>query len=55
MKKVERGILSFEELESSLNLKGIKIDNEKAAKWLSTGAQPTETVRTLFKKNGIME
>ena len=35
--------------------KVVKIDNEKAAKWLSTGAQPTETVRTLFKKNGIME
>lgn len=35
--------------------KVVKIDNEKAAKWLSTGAQPTETVRTLFKKNGIVE
>ena len=32
----------------------IKIDNEKAEKWLSTGAQPTETVKTLFKKNGII-
>ncbi|MBP2027816.1 small subunit ribosomal protein S16 [Acetoanaerobium pronyense] len=34
--------------------KVIKIDNEKAEKWLSTGAQPTETVKTLFKKNGII-
>ena len=34
--------------------KVVKIDNEKAAKWLSTGAQPTETVSTLFKKQGIM-
>ncbi len=35
--------------------KVVKIDSEKAAKWLEIGAQPTETVRTLFKKNGIIE
>lgn len=35
--------------------KTIKIDKEKAEKWLSTGAQPTETVRALFKKSGIIE
>ena len=33
----------------------IKIDGEKASKWLSTGAQPTETVKSLFKKSGIIE
>lgn len=32
----------------------IKIDDEKAKKWLSDGAQPTETVRSLFKKTGIL-
>ena len=32
----------------------IKIDGEKAKKWLSTGAQPTDTVRALFKKSGIL-
>ena len=32
----------------------IKIDEEKAKKWLGTGAQPTDTVRSLFKKNGII-
>ena len=31
----------------------IKIDGEKAAKWLCNGAQPTETVKSLFKKAGI--
>ena len=31
----------------------IKIDEEKAKKWLSTGAQPTDTVKSLFKRNGI--
>lgn len=33
----------------------IKIDDEKAKKWLSNGAQPTETVKSLFKKSGIIE
>ncbi|NCB41071.1 MAG: 30S ribosomal protein S16 [Clostridia bacterium] len=33
----------------------IKINEEKAKKWLSTGAAPTETVRSLFKKVGIIE
>lgn len=30
-----------------------KIDVEKAKKWMANGAQPTETVRKLMKKNGI--
>ncbi len=34
--------------------KDIKIDEEKAKKWLNDGAQPTETVKTLFKKSGII-
>lgn len=38
-----------------MGLKDIKIDAEKAKKWLSTGAQPTEVVKSLFKKNGIIE
>lgn len=33
----------------------IKIDAEKAKKWLSTGAAPTDTVRALLKKTGILE
>ena len=31
----------------------IKIDAEKAKKWLQNGAQPTETVATLLKQAGI--
>ncbi|MBQ7355757.1 MAG: 30S ribosomal protein S16 [Clostridia bacterium] len=31
----------------------VKIDAEKAAQWLKNGAQPTETVKALLKKNGI--
>jgi small subunit ribosomal protein S16 len=31
----------------------IKIDAEKAQKWLANGAQPTDTVRALLKRAGI--
>ena len=31
----------------------IKIDAEKVNKWLATGAQPTETVKSLLNKSGI--
>jgi small subunit ribosomal protein S16 len=33
----------------------IKIDAEAAKKWLANGAQPTDTVRMLLKKSGIIE
>ncbi len=33
----------------------IKIDEELALKWLSIGAIPTDTVRDLFRSQGIME
>ncbi|MDD3477621.1 MAG: 30S ribosomal protein S16 [Candidatus Izemoplasmatales bacterium] len=32
----------------------VKIDNELALKWLATGAQPTDTVKNLFSKAGII-
>ena len=31
----------------------IKIDEEKAAKWVKNGAQPTDVVKRLFDKAGI--
>lgn len=31
------------------------IDGEKAQKWLKDGAQPTDTVRSLLKKQGIIQ
>ncbi|KJS18928.1 MAG: 30S ribosomal protein S16 [Clostridiaceae bacterium BRH_c20a] len=31
----------------------INIDAEKALKWINTGAQPSDTVKSLFKKAGI--
>ena len=33
----------------------IKIDGEKAAKWIGNGAQPTDTVKSLLKKSGIIK
>lgn len=33
----------------------VKINDEKAVKWLKNGAQPTDTVKDLFKKHGVME
>ena len=32
----------------------IKIDGEKAKKWIANGAQPTDTVKALLKKNGTL-
>lgn len=31
----------------------IKIDEEKAVKWVKTGAQPSDIVKKLFEKTGI--
>ena len=33
----------------------VKIDAEKAKAWLANGAQPTETVKSLLKKSGIVD
>jgi len=32
----------------------IKVDAEKAKQWISNGAQPTDTVKALLKKNGVL-
>ncbi|MBO7700778.1 MAG: 30S ribosomal protein S16 [Eubacteriaceae bacterium] len=52
----KRDGIAIEELGSynPLGEKEVHIDAEAAKKWLSNGAQPTETVKALFKKNGIM-
>jgi len=33
----------------------VNIDSEKAQKWLKNGAQPTDTVKALLKKTGIIQ
>lgn len=35
--------------------KTVKIDDEKAIKWLANGAKPTDVVDRLFRENGIYE
>lgn len=32
-----------------------KVDAVKANEWIAKGAQPTETVKALFVKNGVVE
>ncbi len=33
----------------------VTVDADKAKKWISNGAQPTETVRDLLKKTGVLD
>ncbi len=33
----------------------IKIDNDKAQKWLKNGATPTETAKSILVKSGVIE
>ena len=32
----------------------VKVDADKAKEWIANGAQPTDTVKTLLKKQGVM-
>ena len=40
--------------DPSQNPAAITIDEEKALSWMQKGAQPTDTVRSLMSKKGIM-
>ena len=33
----------------------IKVDVEKAKKWIADGAQPTETAKSILKKSGVID
>ena len=39
--------------DPNTNPASVKIDMEKANKWIANGAQPTETVRALLKKASV--
>jgi small subunit ribosomal protein S16 len=41
--------------DPTLNPPDIKVNEASALKWLKNGAQPSDTVRTLFYRHGIME
>lgn len=32
----------------------LKVDDEKAKSWIANGAQPTDTVKALLKRNGTI-
>lgn len=56
--RVKRDGKAIEEIGSydpTKNPAIIKVNKEAALKWLATGAQPTETVRSIFSKEGIMK
>ena len=36
------------------DVESLKINEERAKYWVATGAQPTDTVRGLLKKGGIL-
>jgi small subunit ribosomal protein S16 len=33
----------------------LKVDADKAKEWIAKGAQPTETVRSILKKTGVID
>ena len=35
--------------------KVVKVDPEKAKKWIANGAQPTDTVKDILKKSGVID
>ena len=50
-----RFIESIGYYDSTVQPAVVKIDEEKALDWMSKGAQPTDTVKSLFSKAGIMQ
>lgn len=45
--------LGFYDPENKLEAQQVKLNAERVKYWLDVGAVPTETVRSLLKKNGI--
>ena len=41
--------------EHGLTPEQVVVDGDKAKQWIKNGAQPTETVRGLFKKHGVID
>lgn len=40
--------------DSTVEPSVVKVDNEKAQKWIANGAQPTDTVKKLLVKSGAI-
>ncbi|MDU2065165.1 MAG: 30S ribosomal protein S16 [Sporomusaceae bacterium] len=50
-----RQIATLGQYDSTKQPAIINIDEEKAIEWLNKGAQPTDTVKSLFSQVGIMK
>ena len=50
-----RFIESIGYYDSTVEPATVKIDADKAVEWLGKGAQPTDTVKSLFHKDGILK
>ncbi len=50
-----RSIETLGHYDSTVEPAIIKIDEDKAISWMQNGAQPTDTVKSLFSKTGIMK
>ena len=50
-----RFIESIGYYDSTVQPANVKIDEAKAIDWMNKGAQPTDTVKSLFSKNGVMK
>ena len=50
-----RFIESIGYYDSTVQPANVKIDEAKAIDWMNKGAQPTDTVKNLFSKDGIMK
>ena len=49
-----RFIESIGYYDSTVQPAVVQIDEEKALSWMAKGAQPTDTVKSLFSKDGII-
>ena len=50
-----RSIETLGHYDSTVEPAILKIDEDKAISWMQNGAQPTDTVKSLFSKLGIMK
>jgi small subunit ribosomal protein S16 len=50
-----RSIETLGQYDSTVEPAVIKVDEDKALAWLQKGAQPTDTVKTLLSKTGVMQ
>jgi len=50
-----KAIAELGHYDPTKNPADVKIDAEAAKKWISNGAQPSDTVRALLKKAGVIE